>query len=85
MAALAGTGPTARWAMMALVYVGYVLTEAAQTVMARDTARAASAGEVRTLVARALRQGVRGSALLTAVYLLLGRRAGAACCDSPTR
>ncbi len=58
-------------AVMALLYVGYVLTEAMQTVMARYTARAASPGEVRTLVERALRQGLRGAAVFTGVYLLL--------------
>ncbi|HEV8237870.1 MAG TPA: oligosaccharide flippase family protein [Thermoanaerobaculia bacterium] len=58
-------------ALMALLYVGYVLTEAMQTVMARYTARAASPGEVRTLVDRALRRGLRGSAAIAGGYLLL--------------
>ena len=64
----AGYGALA--ALMALLYVGYVLTEAMQTVMARYTARAASPGEVRTLVERALHQGLRGAAAITVIYLL---------------
>jgi O-antigen/teichoic acid export membrane protein len=65
----AGYGALA--ALIALLYVGYVLTEAMQTVMARYTARAGSPGEVRTLVERALRQGLRGAAVITGAYLLL--------------
>lgn len=65
----AGYGALA--ALMALLYVGYVLTEAMQTVMARYTARAASAGEVRTLVERAWRRGLRGAAAIAAGYLVL--------------
>lgn len=65
----AGYGALA--ALIALFYVGYVLTEAMQTVMTRYTARASSPGEVRTLVERALRQGLRASAVITGVYLLL--------------
>ena len=65
----AGYGALA--ALMALLYVGYVLTEAMQTVMARYTARAAGPGEVRTLVERSLRRGLRGAAAIAGAYLLL--------------
>jgi O-antigen/teichoic acid export membrane protein len=65
----AGYGALA--AMLALLYVAYVLTEAAQTVMARYTAQAASLGEVRTLVTGALRHGGRVALVLLGVYLLL--------------
>ncbi|HXT22148.1 MAG TPA: oligosaccharide flippase family protein [Thermoanaerobaculia bacterium] len=65
----AGYGALA--ALMALLYVGYVLTEATQTVMARYTARATSQGEVRTLVERALRQGLRAAAVIAGGYLLV--------------
>jgi O-antigen/teichoic acid export membrane protein len=65
----AGYGALA--AMMALIYVAYVLTESAQTVMARFVALAAAPGEVRTLVARALRGGARATLVVLAVYLLV--------------
>jgi O-antigen/teichoic acid export membrane protein len=65
----AGYGALA--AMMALLYVAYVLTEAAQMVMARYAAQATALGEVRTLVAGALRHGARVALVLVGVYLLL--------------
>lgn len=72
MARLLGPGGYgALAAMVALVSVGYVLTEAAQTVMARYTALATSPGEVRSLLAHGLRHGGRAAAAITAGYLLL--------------
>jgi O-antigen/teichoic acid export membrane protein len=72
MARLLGPGGYgALAAMVALVSVGYVLTEAAQTVMARYTALAASDGEVRSLLAHGLRHGGRAAVAITGVYLLL--------------
>ncbi len=72
MARLLGPGGYgALAAMVALVSVGYVLTEAAQTVMARYAALATSPGEVRSLLAHGLRHGGRAAAAITVVYLLL--------------
>jgi O-antigen/teichoic acid export membrane protein len=68
---LGPAGYSALAAMIALVSVGYVLTEAAQTVMARYTALARGLGEVRSLVAGGLRHGGRVAAALAAAYLLL--------------
>ncbi|HXT19630.1 MAG TPA: hypothetical protein VN923_02660, partial [Thermoanaerobaculia bacterium] len=65
----AGYGAIA--AMIALVAIGYVLTEAAQTVMARYTALATHPGEVRSLVEHGLRHGGRAAALITAGYLVV--------------